>query len=896
MAVETRTQRDQAASVTASTLRTLAEAGHTAGAAPSPEAALNTFARAAAEVCRSDVAIVRVLEADGAQLTVRAVHAASPALAAFLEGSHLSANELTESVPTTRIPELPNALQLPIELGATLLGSLELLRAGEPFDDGERLLARICANELGFALRALGAVVAHPGGEKTEQSLVLAGDALVAGLEDSRTDEQVARLAAEAAGAEASFLWQATEGDPELIASFGDTGVDRAALLSGASVALESRDFLTQEHINGAAVTTARLGEPASGVLQLVFAHDPDERALAGLATFALRAAHTLEAGERARRRSLELQRTRALLTVVGQATEELSLGHTLSTGVERTADLLEVERVAVYLRADSRLVAAAGRGVGGAHVFVAEALLGLLLGPYRGRGIVAVPDVAREPLLSSVRGAAAESEIEAAVGLPLIAGQDVIGLLAVYPQKGWTVSDHGRSLLAALAAQLAVAVQNAMLHEEAKRLASEREAALMAEQQASRRLRALYEVSRSFAQSLSLDATLDALAQNAVELLGVDAAAIRMPDARRELLTTRALHVAEARLEEAVGTILARPQAWGVLPLQRLFRTRRPLVLDANLARELGGSHELLAPFLEKGSTAAVLPIATPAEVVATLTIVSFDPGRPIGEETLETALSVAAQAALAIDNGRLYQQQKEFADTMQRSLLPRTRPQPAGLQIGDVYESSARVDVGGDLYDFLELADGRLAVVLGDVTGHGIEATADMAMAKYVFRSLAREHPEPGGFLAAANDVVVGELATGKFITMTYLTVDAATGTVVAASAGHPAPLVVTADRMVTPIKVGGLALGVDTGQTYIEDRAVLTPGSAVVVITDGVVESRRDGELYGSKRLAGLLGDSVELPATEIARSVVRDCRAYAGGRLSDDCAVVVIKKLR
>src|SRR5207244_5398649 len=135
----------------------------------------------------------------------------------------------------------------------------------------------------------------------------------------------------------------------------------------------------------------------------------------------------------------------------------------------------------------------------------------------------------------------------------------------------------------------------------------------------------------------------------------------------------------------------------------------------------------------------------------------------------------------------------------------LPRTRPQPAGLQIGDVYESSARVDVGGDLYDFLELADGRLAVVLGDVTGHGIEATADMAMAKYVFRSLAREHPEPGGFLAAANDVVVGELATGKFITMTYLTVDAATGTVVAESAGHPNTLLETADRLVTPHTVG-------------------------------------------------------------------------------------------
>ena len=77
-----------------------------------------------------------------------------------------------------------------------------------------------------------------------------------------------------------------------------------------------------------------------------------------------------------------------------------------------------------------------------------------------------------------------------------------------------------------------------------------------------------------------------------------------------------------------------------------------------------------------------------------------------------------------------------------MQRSLLPRSHPAVQGLEVGEVYESSARVDVGGDVYDFLELGDGRLAVVLGDVTGHGIEATADMAMAKFVFRSLAREH----------------------------------------------------------------------------------------------------------------------------------------------------------
>src|SRR5207253_11364191 len=140
-------------------------------------------------------------------------------------------------------------------------------------------------------------------------------------------------------------------------------------------------------------------------------------------------------------------------------------------------------------------------------------------------------------------------------------------------------------------------------------------------------------------------------------------------------------------------------------------------------------------------------------------------DPARPLDAATVEAALAVAGQAALAIDNARLYKQQKDFADTMQRSLLPRVAPDLEGLEFGAVYESSARVDVGGDVYDYLRLADGRLAVVLGDVTGHGIEATADMAMAKFVFRSLAREHPDTADYLAFANDGDVGHVGAPQY-----------------------------------------------------------------------------------------------------------------------------------
>src|SRR2546423_1744516 len=215
-----------------------------------------------------------------------------------------------------------------------------------------------------------------------------------------------------------------------------------------------------------------------------------------------------------------------------------------------------------------------------------------------------------------------------------------------------------------------------------------------------------------------------------------------------------------------------------------------------------------------------------------------------------------------------------------------PRSAPDREGLELGAVYESSAHVDVGGDVYDYLRLPDGRLAVVLGDVTGHGIEATADMAMAKFVFRSLAREHPEPADFLASANEVVVGEIAAGKFISMSYVVVDGVSGKVAGASAGHPAPRIVLPDGSTRALDVHGLVLGIDGGQEYAESYAELPPDASLVLYTDGVVEARRDGELYGDERLDALLGEQHELSARALAAAVAESAREVPGGDRCDE----------
>jgi serine phosphatase RsbU (regulator of sigma subunit) len=873
-----------------------------AGGLDGLDSALEAIVERTAQVLGAELAVARLVDESGSA-TARAVHARSPALRAELEGSRVAPADVAaeehvdaESLPppVRRAAEQLGAkgvLLLPVHDGYAVVGSLELLRRKGAFDERERRLAQAAADEIALARRAFGdgAGSAASGPDLLE----LAGDALAAGSDEVRGADQVAALAAEATGARACVVWR-YEAQGPLLAALAGSALAADTALEAVQRAREVPGSLALETVDGGALVTLQLGEPPQGALQLLLAEEPEpgDPLLERLGTFAVRAAHALRAGERRRTLSVELERTRALLTIVGQAIAQLSLTHTLETAIGHVSELLGAERLAVYLAAErGGLEPAAERELTGPHARVAERLLELLLGPARGRGLLGIAYAATDPRLAGVQDVLEELGIEAALAVPLRVRDELIGLLAVYPHAGRELTENEEQLLLALAAQLAVAVQNARLHEETKLADEERRQALVAERETSKRLQALYEISSAFTESLSLDETLRAVPRTIVETLELDAASLRMPDERGLALELVALHVRDDRLQEPLRAILSLPQP--LTPARpNAFRSGQPIVLDPAVAAEFGPSHTPLVPFLEKGSSAAVIPLATQAEILGTLTLVSLDPDRPVSGATLEAAQTIAAQAALALDNARLYQQQRQFAESMQRSLLPRESPVAAGLDIGAVYASSARLDVGGDVYDFLDLADGQLAVVLGDVTGHGIDAAADMAMAKFVFRSLAREHRDPSSFLAAANEIVLEEIGDGKFITMLYLTADGLAGELACASAGHPPPRIVRGGR-VTPLGVRGLALGIAGGQEYEVERVQLEPGDSAVLFTDGLLEARRDGELYGEDRLDRSLATHAGLPAEQLAQALVEDCRAF-GGELVDDCAVVVVKR--
>jgi serine phosphatase RsbU (regulator of sigma subunit)/uncharacterized protein YigA (DUF484 family) len=883
-----------------------------------PEA-LGLVADAASTATASDLVVVRTLSREHRCLVARAVRAESSALAAELEGSRLSLDGLEaeemESSSSSSDQTIPDAIRSvatraraetvsvhPVRVGERIVGTLELYRTSDmPFEERERMLGRLAAAHIGIAIRLEGTEKGDGRPGREALPLELLGEALVAGADEAETAEQVVRLATLATGAAGAALWR-TEADasPSFLARYGFNGdaPDHGEGEEDVQAALADRQRTLVRRrpwgSNGAggSIATIPLGEPPIGALQLYFQSDPDEAELARLLPFSARAALALRRSRRVGLIATALRRSQTIIGVVSQAIAQLSLAHTLETAVERIAELTASGHVAVYLREGRLLTAAASRGLEGPHTDLAERLLELALGPFRGRGFLFIEDMAGDTRLKGLEEGWETNGIRRALVVPLIVHDEVIGALAVYKSRPRPYREGEEGLLLALSSQLAVAVENARLHERTKELGDVLEATLDSERRSSRQLRGLYEISASFAESLSLDATLEAVAKTMVQLFDLDAAVIRMPSARGEVLESKAIHVGDASFRETAEGFLALPQPMDAPLARRLLRSGGPVLLGPGMAHG-NDAHRTLEPFLAQGGSAAVLPLATPGEILGTLTLLSLDPARPIERETVDVAMTVAGQAALAIDNARLYQQQKDFSETMQRSLLPSALPEVAGVEVGHVYQSAARVDVGGDVYDFLTLDDGRLAVVLGDVTGKGIQAAADMAMAKFSFRALARMHPEPEDFLAAANEVVVDEIETGKFITMIYVLFDPESRAVASASAGHPAARVVSADGQVGELGGRGLALGIDSDQEYEAARDELAPGTTVVLYTDGVIEARRDGELYGEERLDDLLRRHAGLDPQELSDAVLADCRSFAGGELSDDCAVVCLR---
>ncbi|HEX5145540.1 MAG TPA: SpoIIE family protein phosphatase [Conexibacter sp.] len=355
--------------------------------------------------------------------------------------------------------------------------------------------------------------------------------------------------------------------------------------------------------------------------------------------------------------------------------------------------------------------------------------------------------------------------------------------------------------------------------------------------------LRSLQRVTDAALASLSEEQLLRELLLRITDILGTDTAAILLLDDAGELLHARAAKGIEEEVKQGVKIPVGRGFAG------RIAASKRPLAIeDVDHADVLNpilrekGIHSLLGvPLLVEGRVLGVLHVGS-------LTHRIFTP-----EETGLLQLA-ADRAAIAIEHARLYAQ-RELAASLQRRLLPTDLSGIGGLELASRYLPASRESLGGDWYDAFLLGRGRIALAIGDVVGHGVEAAAVMAQLRTALRAYAVEGHASGEVVELVNQLMC-DLGPRAMTTLAYVVLDPEAEDAELVVAGHPPPLLMApGDAPSFVAAQGGMPLGVSTIARYPTEHFAVSPGSTVVLYTDGLVERRRESIDVGLERLRAI-----------------------------------------
>ena len=235
-------------------------------------------------------------------------------------------------------------------------------------------------------------------------------------------------------------------------------------------------------------------------------------------------------------------------------------------------------------------------------------------------------------------------------------------------------------------------------------------------------------------------------------------------------------------------------------------------------------------------------------------------------------------------------------IAADLQRTLLPEAPPRIEGLTL--IGWSQPSKDVGGDFYDFIEMPDGRVAVVLGDATGKGLSAALLSTECSSILRTLADQTTSPSELLYRTNNEFFKRIgATHRFVTLFLMIIDTRRGTATYASAGHPPPLLVNPgeDTGRWLESEAGYPLGIVNEATFSETEIVLEARDTILIYSDGLTDAQnRANEMYGEDRIEKILHATAGEPGEELLRDLRADAEKHMDGKDPiDDMTIVVVR---
>jgi GAF domain-containing protein/anti-sigma regulatory factor (Ser/Thr protein kinase) len=530
--------------------------------------------------------------------------------------------------------------------------------------------------------------------------------------------------------------------------------------------------------------------------------------------------------------RSLDVQTLEALHRITDAALAHLTEEELLQELLQRIAEIMEIDTVAILLLEGDELRARAARGIEeeveqGVRVPLGRGFAGRIAAERRP---ITLPDVdhadVHNPLLRA-------KGIRSLLGVPLLIEGRVIGVLHVgsLTPRVFTADDTALLQLAGDRAALAI--------EHGRVFAREREARHAAEL-ATRRLQALQRVTDAALAYLPEEDLLQELLQRISDIMEIDTVAILLLEG--DQLHARAAKGIEEEVEQGVRVPLGRGFAG------RVAAQRRAIFLPDT------AKADIYNPLLRAKGIRSLLgvPLLIEGRVIGVLHVGSLTPRVFTADDTALLQLA-ADRAALAIEQARLYEQRR-LAEALQRRLLGTGRHDVPGLEVSGRYLPAAGESLGGDWYDAFPVPDGRIALAVGDVVGHGIGAAAVMAQLRTALRAYAIAGHAPAEVVARV-DHLMATLGPNAMTTLAYVVLDPVEQTLEVVNAGHPPPLVVHPSgetELLLAGEAGGAPLGALLTPVHRSQRHPFPDGTTVLLYTDGLVERRGESLDVGLERL--------------------------------------------
>jgi len=467
---------------------------------------------------------------------------------------------------------------------------------------------------------------------------------------------------------------------------------------------------------------------------------------------------------------------------------------------------------------------------------------------------------------------------IQRNLAVPIAFHGEVIGLFNL-ANKNTDYTEEDRDFIVDVAARIApvlyARIQRELLEKERTAVEAER-------LQSEALTKAINVISVSASSTFDVDEILHRILMAATEALGTEASSLVLRDGDAGVVKeVIGLGVTEVGQTFAAGSLSADVS---------IVEEPRPIViqdalsddsLDGRAAGALGIRSLLIVPVIMRGAVMGVMAFSHLTGAVR------------FTAPQVQFATELVRVATIALDNAALYEHERRIADTLQEALL--VPPEPIQeLEVSYHYLPASDVaNVGGDFFDVFVIDSERTGILIGDVSGKGLEAARHTSLLRSGARAYALENPEPASVLSNLNTLVCRSTPPEAFATVFFGVLNRFSGILRYCGAGHP-PGLVRRSTDTEVLKCRSAIVGAFSEARFEVDEAKLARGDLLVLFTDGIIEARRGREMFGEARVVETVAKLDPTSFADAPQAILDDVLVFSGGEMRDDIIVLCVRR--